>query len=189
MQRALLAILLLHANEVVSSDRLIDELWDGDAPESAPKALQVHVSQLRKALEPGREPGAPAGLLVTQAPGYVLKVPPDRLDLERFERLAAEGSKVLETGDPERAAAILAQALSLWRGSALADLAYASFAQAEIGRLEELRLTTLENSIEAELACGRHTALAGELESLVAAHPLRERLRTQLMLALYRAGR
>jgi DNA-binding SARP family transcriptional activator/tetratricopeptide (TPR) repeat protein len=188
-QRALLAILLLHANEVVSTDRLIDELWDRDAPESAAKALQVHVSQLRKALEPGREPGDPASVLVTQAPGYMLKIAPERLDLERFERLAVEGRRLLEAGDPQGAVAILNEALSLWRGPALADLAYASFAQAEIGRLEELRLAAREDRIEAELKCGRHVAVVGELESFVATAPLRERPRGQLMVALYRSGR
>jgi DNA-binding SARP family transcriptional activator/tetratricopeptide (TPR) repeat protein len=188
-QRALLGILLLNANEVVSSDRLIDELWDRDAPESATKALQVHVSQLRKALEPGRAPGDPASVLLTQPPGYVLKVAPERLDRERFEHLAAEGRRLLGTGEPAGAVTVLKDALALWRGPALADLAYASFAQAEIGRLEELRLSALEDRIQAELECGRHTAVVAELERLVAAEPLRERPRGQLMLALSRSGR
>jgi len=188
-QRALLAILLLNANEVVSSDRLIDELWDSHAPDSAAKALQVHVSQLRKALEPERGPGDPASLLVTQPPGYMLNVAPDRLDLARFERLAAEGRRLLAVGDPARAATALDDALALWRGAPLADLAYASFGQAEIGRLEELRLAAHEDRIEAELECGRHAAVVGELERFVAVEPLRERPRCQLMLALYRSGR
>jgi DNA-binding SARP family transcriptional activator len=188
-QRALLAMLLLHANEVISSDRLIEALWDGDAPESAPKALQVHVSQLRKALEPERAPGDPASLLVTQPPGYVLRVAPERLDLVQFEREVAEGRRLLDAGEPAAAVSALDTALSLWRGPALGDLTYATFAQAEIGRLEELRLAALEDRFEAQLACGRHVAVIPELERLVAEHPLRERPRAQLMLALYRAAR
>ena len=182
-QRALLAILLLHANEVVSSDRLIEELWDGEAPDSAAKALQVHVSQLRKILDRKR------GVLVTQSPGYMLKVELEGLDLARFERLTAEGRRLLDVGDPAGAATALSEALALWRGPALADLAYASFAQSEIARMEELRLAAFEDWIEAELECGRHTAVVGELERFVAEQPLRERPRGQLMLALFRAER
>jgi DNA-binding SARP family transcriptional activator/tetratricopeptide (TPR) repeat protein len=177
-QRALLAILLLHANEVVSIDRLVDELWGDAAPESAIKTLQVHVSQLRKSL-------GDADVLVTRPPGYLLRVEEGELDAERFERLVS-GAR---SQPPARAAAMLRDALALWRGPPLADLAYESFAQAEIGRLEEQRAATLEGRVEAELALGRHADLIGELESLVARHPLRERLRGQLMLALYRSGR
>jgi len=178
-QRAVLAILLLHAGEVVSSDRLIDDLWGDEPPESGVTALQVRVSQLRKAL------GQAAGQLETRAPGYVLRLGPDELDLQRFERLVDEA----ERAEPEFAAGLLREALALWRGPALADLAYEPFAQAAIGRLEELRLTALERRIEAELALGRAAALVGEVEALVAQHPLRERFRAQLMLALYRSGR
>ncbi len=182
-QRALLAILLLHANEVVSSDRLIEELWGEQPPASAAKSLQVHVSRLRKAL--GRGEGA-----ITTAPsGYSIRVAPGELDLERFTRLAKEGRLALGADDAERGAELLREALSLWRGSPLADFAFESFAQLEIGRLEELRLAALEDRIDADLACGRHAELVAELEALVAAHPLRERLRRQLVLALYRAGR
>jgi len=166
-QRALLAILLLHRNEVVSTDSLIDALWEEDAPETGRKALQVYVSQLRKAL--GRE------RLQTTAPGYLLRVAEDELDLERFERLADAGATE--------------EALALWRGSPLSEFAFQRFAQSEIARIEELRLALVEARLDADLAAGRHAALVGELEALVAEHPLRERLRAQLMLALYRSGR
>jgi DNA-binding SARP family transcriptional activator len=176
-QRSLLAVLLMHANQVVSADRLIDELWGDAPPPTAAKSLQVHVSRLRRELGDGR--------LATRTPGYVLYVEPPEVDLARFERLVHEAS----TADPASAAEKLRKALALWRGPALADLAYEHFAQAEVARLEELRLAALEQRIDADLACGRHAELAGELEALVAEHPLRERLRCQLMLALYRSSR
>lgn len=188
-QRSLLAILLLNANQVVSTDRLIDELWGADAPDTAAKALQVHVSQLRKVLEPGRETGESGRVLVTRSPGYLLQLDPDQLDLGRFERLAAEGRGALAGGDPELAARTLREALALWRGPALAELGYANFVQREAPRLEELRLAALEDRIQADLDCGRHAAVIGELERIVGEEPLRERPRAQLMLALYRAGR
>lgn len=188
-QRGLLAILLLNANRVVSTDRLIDELWGGEAPETAQKALQVHVSQLRKLLEPERRPGQSGELLKTRSPGYLLELEPEQLDLGRFERLAAEGREALAAEDPEAAATKLREALSLWRGPPLAEFAYADFTQREIARLDEVRLAALEDRIEADLKCGRHGELIAELEQLVAAEPLRERPRAQLMLALYRAGR
>ena len=187
--RSLLAILLLNANQVVSSDRLIDELWGAEAPDTAPKALQVHVSQLRKALEPGRAPGEAGRVLVTRAPGYLLQLEPDELDLGCFERLASEGRAALAARDPAGAASLLREALALWRGPPLAEVAYTDFAQREISRLEELRLSILEDRIQADLDCGRHAELIGELETLVAEEPLRERPRAQLMLALYRSGR
>src|SRR5918994_7499460 len=188
-QRALLAILLLNANEVVSSDRLIGELWGEAAPETAGKALQVHVSQLRKALEPERGPGDPGRVLITKPPGYTLALEPDQLDLTRFDRLTGEGREALAASDPERAAALLSDALSLWRGPALADVAFEPFAQPEIARLEELRMAALEDRLQADIERGRHSDVIGELERLVAADPLRERPRAQLMLALYRSGR
>src|SRR5712691_10892986 len=169
-QRALLAILLTRANEIVSTDRLIDELWGDRPPKTAANTLQYYVSQLRELLGADR--------IVTRRPGYLIQVEPGELDLERFERLVEEGGS---EG--------LRRALALWRGAPLADFAYDAFAQAAIGRLEELRLTALEKRIEADLALGRHGELAGELEGLVAGHPLRERPRGQLMLALYRSGR
>ena len=180
-QRALLAILLLNANEVVSSDRLIDELWGDQPPDTAAKGLQGHVSGLRKALDPD--------LIVTQPPGYVIRLEPDQLDVTRFERLRASAREALADNDPERASATLREALALWRGPPLADVAYESFAQAEIGRLEELRVAALEERIEADLALGSHADVVAELERLVRDHPLRERLRAHLMLALYRSGR
>ena len=187
-QRALLAILLVHANELVSSDRLIDELWP-QPPETAANTLQVYVGKLRKALEPGRARGAPAEVLITRAPGYMLRVEAGQLDAERFESLLADGSRAREAGESPAAAELLREALALWRGDALADFIYEPFAQGEIARLEELRLSALEERIEADLGLGRHAALVGELEGLVREHPLRERLRAQLMLALYRDGR
>ncbi|TML33781.1 MAG: hypothetical protein E6G24_06660 [Actinobacteria bacterium] len=181
-QRALLVLLLLHANETLSRERLIDELWGERPPATAPKALQVYVSQLRKLLEPAR-------LLETTATGYMLRLEPGQLDLHRFETLLAEGRSALGDGAPGQAAHLLAEALSLWRGPALADLAYEPFAQTEIARLEELHLAAIEERIEAELQLGHHAELTGQLEPLVTEHPLREHLRSQLMRALYRSGR
>ena len=179
--RALLAVLLLHANEVVPADRLIDELWGKDSPEDAAAALRVNVSRLRKAL--------PQDVLTTRSPGYVLRVEPDALDLHRFERLVDEGRSLLARGLAADGSERLREALSLWRGPPLVDFAYESFAQAAIARLEEIRLAALELRIDADLALGRHDELVGELEALVAEHPLRERLRGYLMTALYRSGR
>jgi DNA-binding SARP family transcriptional activator len=183
-QRALLAVLLLRAGEVVSADRIVDELWGAEPPATAAHTIQVFVSRLRKALEPGG-----AGRLLTRPPGYTMQLEDGELDLQRFEQLVHEGRARLESGDPAAAADLLREALGLWRGPALADFAYEPFAQAAIGRLEELRLSTLEERIEADLACGRHGELVSELEALVVEHALRERLRGQLMLALYRCGR
>ena len=179
--RALLALLLLHPNEVVSADRLIDELWGEDSPERAAGALRVNVSRLRKALPPD--------VLTTRSPGYVIRVEPDDLDLHRFERLVDEARGLRARGLAADASERLREALSLWRGPALADFAYESFAQAAIARLEEIRLAAVELRIDADLALGRHDELVGELEALVAEQPLRERLRGYLMTALYRSGR
>lgn len=177
-QRALLGLLLTRANEVVSADRLIDELWGAHPPRAATNALQYHVSQLRKAL-------APTEAVVTQEPGYVIRVGPSELDLLRFESLVDEAHKE----PPEAAARLLREALDLWRGPPLADLARESFAQTEIVGLEELRLRALELRIDADLALGRHGELVAELEALAREHPLRERLRAALMRALYASGR
>jgi DNA-binding SARP family transcriptional activator len=182
-QRALLGMLLLHAGEVVSSDRLIDELWAGERREEAVRALQVAVSRLRRALEPDRTAADGWRLVVTRSPGYMLSVDPERLDAKRFEALVAEGQRALGAGDARSASARLDEALSLWRGPPLADLAYESFCQAEIARLEELRMAALEDRFAADLELGRHAELVGELRALVAAEPLRERLRAHLMLA------
>ena len=153
-QRAVLAVLLLHANEVVSVDRLLDELWGERPPDSAANALQVYVSGLRKVLEPKRAAGQ-AQVLVTKAPGYLLKLEPESLDALCFEQLARQGRSALAEGRLEEAAAALREALSLWRGEALVDFAFERFAQNEILRLDELRLSATEDRIEAELALGR----------------------------------
>ena len=185
-QRALLAMLLLHANEVVSSDRLVEALWGESASDDATKALSVALSRLRKVLEPERSPGAAGELLVTRPPGYLMKLDPDQLDLHRFDQLVLEARSV---DDPATSAGLLREALALWRGAPLADLAYESFGQSEIARLEESRLAALEQRIEFDLVLGHHDELVGELEGLTGDYPLRERLRGQLMLALYRSGR
>lgn len=176
-QRALLALLLLHAGRVVSTDTLLDQLWDGRPPRTAATSLQNMISGLRKLL--GREH------VVTRPPGYLLDVDPLQTDVGRLDRLLAEAKRA----GPERRAEVVAQALALWRGEPLADFAYDAFAQPEIARLEELRCALLEARIDADLEQGRHEELVGELEALVGRHPLRERLRGQLMLALYRSGR
>jgi DNA-binding SARP family transcriptional activator len=185
-QRALLAVLLLHVNEVVSRDRLINDLWGERAPQTAAASLHTYVSQLRKLLE--ADSGVPK-VLRTRAPGYVLELDVEQVDLKRFELLARRGKSELAAGDPGPAAATFADALSLWRGEPLQEFGSAPFALAESLRLQELHISTLEERIEADLARGRDDALVGELETLVVAHPYRERLCGQLMLALYRCGR
>ena len=180
-QRALLVLLLLNANEVVPRARLIEEIWGDEPPPTARTALHVHVSHLRKALGAER--------IETQAPGYKLHVEPGRLDLSRFEQLITRGREALAGGDAARASEVLRQALSFWRGPPLAELEDVAFARRERIRLDELRRAALEDRIEADLQLGRHAELVPELEALVAEHPWRERLRGQLMLALYRGGR
>jgi predicted ATPase len=180
--RGLLALLALSANEVVSADTLVERLW-AEPPPSAPKLLQVYVSQLRRAL------GQDGDRIVTRPPGYVLELAPAELDSERFELLLANGRSALEEGRAARARAYLGEALDLWRGPALADFAYEQFARAEAERLEELRSAALEERIAADLELGRHEELIGELTALTESLPLRERLWRQLMLALYRSGR
>jgi predicted ATPase/DNA-binding SARP family transcriptional activator len=182
-ERALLARLLLSANRVVSADRLADDLWSGNPPPHSMATLRVYISRLRRAL------GPQAGALLTQAPGYRLNVEDGQLDAARFERLVSEGGADLAAGRAEAAAVTLRDALGLWRGPALSDVADLPFAQPDAGRLEEARLTALENRVAADLACGRHASLVAELDSLAAAHPLRERLTGQRILALYRCGR
>jgi predicted ATPase/DNA-binding SARP family transcriptional activator/Tfp pilus assembly protein PilF len=188
-QRALLAVLLLHAGEVVAVERLIDELWGEDPPDTAAHTLQVYVANLRKVLEPDRARRAAGTVLRTQPPGYRVDPGPDGLDLASFERLTAEGRAALAAGDPAEAAGLLRRGLELWRGPALGDVVLAASGQGERVRLEERRLAAIEDRLEADLALGRHRELVGELEALVAAHPLRERLHGQRILALYRSGR
>ena len=184
-QRALLALFLVHAGETLTTDRLIDELWGEHPPANAAKTVQMQVSRLRKALAAG--PGG--GLIVTRERGYELRLDPDQLDSHQFERLTDEGTSELAAGRPEPAAETLERALSLWRDAPLADLAYEPFAQGEIARLEDLRAGALEQLIEAKLALGRHSEVIAQLEPLIAEYPYRERLRAQLMLALYRCER
>jgi DNA-binding SARP family transcriptional activator len=176
-QRAVLALLLLNADEVVPTDRMIEAVWGEQPPRTALTSLQNSVSQLRKLLGPGR--------IVTKAPGYALRLQDDRIDVDRVRKLADDS----RTADPDRRASLLLEAESLWRGPPLADFTYDAFAQTTIAQLEELRLSVTEERIDAEIELGRHAELLGELEARVAEHPLRERLRGQLMLALYRTGR
>jgi DNA-binding SARP family transcriptional activator len=184
-QRAFLADLLLHAGRVVPRERLIDDLWGEEAPATAAHSLEVYASGLRKAL---RTVGGPP-LLASRANGYVLEIDPEAVDAVRFERLASEGRAALAGGDAATAAARLREALALWRGQPLVDVAYEGFAQADIARLEEARLGAIEDRIEADLRLGRHAEVVAELPGLVGEHPLRERLVADLMLALYRTGR
>ena len=184
-QRALLAVLLVHANEVVPRDRLIDDVWGDDPPATVDNALQVYVSRLRRLLDD------PDGLrtIDRQGAGYIVHVDPADLDATQFERLAGAGRAALERGDAEQAARDLRAALALWRGPVLADLAGEPFAAAAAHRIDELHVAALEDRIDADLTLGRHAEAVAELQSLVAEHPYRERLRGQLMRALYASGR
>jgi DNA-binding SARP family transcriptional activator len=177
-QRALLAMLLLHREEVVPGAQLIEALWGEEPPRSAQTALHGHVSTLRKLIGADR--------IRTRPPGYLLQVSAGEVDVARFESLVAQAR---ERDDPDERSACLREALALWRGEPLAEFRYEAFAEREIARLEELRLASVEDRIDADLALGRHHELVAELEPLVAEHPFRERLRGQLMLALYRCGR
>jgi DNA-binding SARP family transcriptional activator len=181
LERTLLAFLLVHANTTVERDRLIDELWPNEPPGSAVNVVQTYVSHLRKAL--------PADRLLTRPPGYTLRVERGELDVHRFEELVESGRRSLEAGDAQGALNALGTALGLWRGSPLRDVLQEGFARGEAARLDEARLTALEDRVDAELLLGRHAEAVGELDALVREHPLRERLRAQLMLALYRSGR
>ncbi|HZI37149.1 MAG TPA: BTAD domain-containing putative transcriptional regulator [Acidimicrobiia bacterium] len=180
-QRALLVNLLVHQGQVVSRDRLIEDLWAGSPPSTGLGVLQNYVSQLRKALG--------AGVVATRGPGYALDVEPTDLDSVRFERLVEEARSALRNGEPDRAVDLVRRALGLWRGPALADVAGEPFAQAEIARLGELRAAAMETELEAEMAAGRHREVIGRFEALLTEHPLRERLWWLLILALYRSGR
>src|SRR5215218_3349113 len=185
----LLAKLLLHANQVVSTDELIEAVWGEEPPPTVRQSLQNHVAALRKTIEAGNA-SAPPRTLLTRDPGYLLRIDPERLDLHRFQRLDRSGRQALSKGDPATAANLLRRALALWRGPALADVAASTgIAWPELIGVEELQLATVEARIEADLALGRHHELAAELDTLVRQHPLREHLHGQLMLALYRSGR
>jgi DNA-binding SARP family transcriptional activator len=183
-ERCLLAVLALHLGEAVSQDELVEALWDEQAPRSATNALQNYVLRLRRALR------AVEGVrIVTDPAGYRLQAPADVVDAGLAERLVAEGREATAAGDPATAARLLREALGLWRGRALAEFADQPFAQAEAARLEELRESAREDLVDAELALGRHHDLVGELEAMVASHPLRERRWAQLLVARYRDGR
>ena len=186
---ALLADLLVHAGQVVSSERLIDDLWRGEPSPGAAATLQTYVKNLRRVIEPGRTTGSGGEVLTTARPGYVLHVQIDGVDAWRAERLVEEGRAALAAGEPAGAARRLREAAALWRGPAFGDLAGEVYVQSEASRLDELLVAATEDRIEADLALGRHGALCGELEGLVAVHPYRERLWGQWMLALYRSGR
>jgi DNA-binding SARP family transcriptional activator len=179
--RALLAVLVLHAGHVVPASRLVDAVWGDDPPSTAANVLQGYVASLRRALGRNR--------VDTRDPGYLLHVERDSLDLHRFERLATDGARALEDGRPDTAADLLRDALGLWRGDALADVADGDVLRPAAARLDELRLVAIERRIEADLACGREREVVAELEAIVADHPLRERPQALLMLALYRCGR
>ena len=180
--RAVLAVLALHANRLVSAERVAVALWGEEVPPSAVKTVQVYVARLRKAL------GDPDALVTTPG-GYCLRVEPGALDAERFERQVADGRDALAAGRPEEAVAELRAALQLWRGPPMAGLASMPFAPEAVARLEEQQLAAVELRVDAELATGRHAELVAELQQLTGAHPWRERLHAQLMLALYRGGR
>jgi len=185
--RLLLAALLADANTVVSTDRLVEALWGERPPESALSALQKLVHRLRSLVRSAHRPDA--DVLVTRAPGYVLKVDPGCYDAAQFEELVVDAQHGAQRGDPGAALAALDAALALWRGPALAEFAFEEFARAEATRLEELRVVAVEERVEAKLQLGRHDEVTGELDALVAEFPYREGLWAQLMLALYRSGR
>jgi DNA-binding SARP family transcriptional activator/class 3 adenylate cyclase len=182
-QRTVIAVLALHPNQVVSVDRLVDDIWGETPPSTAVHTIRVFVSRLRRALS------AAGDRLITRAPGYVLELHVDELDADRFERLYETARAALAAGDADDAVALLRQAEALWRGQPLAEFAYEPFAQAAIARLDELCVNVREELIEAQLALGRHDEVVSELEAFVREHPFRERPRAQLMLALYRCGR
>jgi WD40 repeat protein/DNA-binding SARP family transcriptional activator len=187
--RMVLVALLLGAGKVVSIERLVQAAWGEDAADTAAKTLQTYVLQLRNVLEPARQKGTSGQLLVREEPGYRLRIAPDQLDAWRFERLVDDGRRALAESQPDQAARLLSEGLALWRGPALAGFEDAEFARPEASRFEELRLSTLEDRIQADLALGKAADLVPELVRLVEQQPLRERLWSQLMLALYRSGR
>jgi len=186
-QVALLAFLLVNANRALSRDRLIDALWSDCGPGGAVKRLHVAIARLRRTLDANGMQGE--SVLRTVAGGYLFAIAPGQLDAEVFQTRLDQGHRALEAGEAARARALLGEALAMWHGPALAGAAYEEFAQPEIRRLEELRLAAVETRVDCELQLGEHARAIGELETLVAAHPGRERFTGQLMLALYRCGR
>jgi DNA-binding SARP family transcriptional activator len=188
-QRRVLASLLIRANHAVSVERLVDELWGDEPPDDPLAALHAYISRLRRALDPDRRRGGNDGMLVRAPPGYRLQVDEDHIDACRFERLADEGRRAREDGDSESAARLLESALALWRGDAFSDLAGYSVARTEATRLEQIRLRAIEDLFDALLALGRHDSVASEAVTVLADHPYLERVRGQLMLALYRCDR
>jgi DNA-binding SARP family transcriptional activator len=186
-QRAVLGYLLLHANQVVPNSRMLNALWDCQPPSTARKMVQNAVSAIRRMLA-AAGPDCSAQL-ITHAPGYQLRVDPDDVDMYRFRRLVHSGREAVGAGEPARGTHLFREALSLWRGRALADLVESGTLWSELSAIEDERLTALEDCFDAELQCGRHREITPELEVLTAAEPLRERLCIQFMLALYRSGR
>jgi DNA-binding SARP family transcriptional activator len=183
-QRAVLAVLVIHVGQTVSFERLADEVWGGRPPRTAATTLRAYVCRLRNALS-----SVPYEVLETRGCGYALRIAPEELDSCRFQQLVSEARADLAAGRARKADLILADALGLWRGNVLSDLASETFAQAEILRLEELRLSAVELEGEVDLALGRHAEAVGRLKALVATHPLHESFCAQLMVALYRSGR
>lgn len=187
-QRAILGYLVLHANQVVPTSRMLQAMWDGNPPPTARKMIQNAVSAIRRMLASHADHGtAPA--LLTHAPGYQLRIDTDIVDLYRFRRLVTQGRAAISDGAPGHGVDLLREALSLWRGRALADLVETGISWSELTAIEDERLSALEDRFEAELSCGRHREITPELEVLTALEPLRERLCLQFMLALYRSGR
>ena len=188
-QRAALAVLALSPNRVVTTDRMIDELWGESPPRQAAGSVQAYISNLRRALEPDRAPREPSQLLRSQAGGYLLSLDLADIDAAAFEHQASEGRNQLRQGAAQAARETLSQALELWRGPALVEFADEPFASSEAGRLEELRAAAVEDRIEADLLLGNHAAVVAEVQGLLARAPLRERLWAHLIIALYRSGR
>ena len=188
-QRALLAMLVVEVNRVVPIARLIELLWTDAPPARVTSSIQTYVSDLRRLLETHRTPRSEPEVLVTQPPGYMLRLAPTDIDASAFESLVQEGARLLSDGRPDRAREALVEALELWRGPAFGEFAGESFVRAEAGRLEELRLAAVEGRLEADMALGNHAAAIAELDAAVTTYPLRERLYGLHMVALYRAGR
>src|SRR5436190_4701477 len=190
-QRCLIALFALHADRVVSLDRMVDALWQGEPPPGYAATVHAYVSRLRRILEPERDGRASSTMLVREAPGYRLRIADDALDARQFEHLVEDAGRALSAGteaDVARAAELLDQAMALWRGDVLADVDDADFVTGEATRLEQLRLDAIEQQLEAALLLGRHGNVVAEANRLLGDHPYRERLRGQLMLALYRSG-